>query len=217
MQGWGSHTYEDWRPTELFPTRSGLLGLLGACLGIDRRNINLLNNLAESVQFTIRADFRNNKEGKRLDSLRLCDYHTIEYARKVDGSENKNPVQSYRWYLFDSPFTVAIEEMIGAKITLHEIADAIRMPVYTPFLGRRSCPLSRPLLNEKSIPFEAESVLDALAKSSSGGYVIYSESKNLASGQKLRIRDVPVYGRNRKFVTREVYVHYAKEAGHVSE
>ena len=36
MQAWGSHTFEDFRPSNLFPTRSGLLGLLGACLGIDR-------------------------------------------------------------------------------------------------------------------------------------------------------------------------------------
>ena len=31
MQAWGTHTYEDFRPSNLFPTRSGLLGLLGAC------------------------------------------------------------------------------------------------------------------------------------------------------------------------------------------
>ena len=35
MQAWGTHTFEDFRPSNLFPTRSGLLGLLGACLGID--------------------------------------------------------------------------------------------------------------------------------------------------------------------------------------
>jgi len=117
MQGWGGHTYEDWRPTELFPTRSGLLGLLGACLGIDRLDIELLNALAASVKFTIRSDFRIDQEGKRLDSLRLCDYHTILDARKVDGKANENPVQSYRWYLFDAPFTVAVEEIPNAPIT----------------------------------------------------------------------------------------------------
>lgn len=35
MQAWGQPTFEGTRPTGRFPTRSGLLGLLGACLGID--------------------------------------------------------------------------------------------------------------------------------------------------------------------------------------
>jgi len=71
MQGWGGHTYEDWRPTELFPTRSGLLGLLGACLGIDRQDIDRLNALAESVNFAVRVDSRVDQGGKKNDPLRL--------------------------------------------------------------------------------------------------------------------------------------------------
>jgi len=215
MQGWGGHTYEDWRPSELFPTRSGLLGLVGACLGIDRRNTDKLNVLAASLHFTVRADHRTDRNGDRFESLRLCDYHTILNARKVDGSKNKNPIQSYRWYLFDAPFTIAIEELDGAPISLEDIAAAIRKPVYTPFLGRRSCPLSRPLLDpiEKPTgkPFEAISAKEALEKSGSGGSVIYSESKDMSSNQKMRMRDVPLYGRTRRFSTREVFIHAGLE------
>lgn len=215
MQGWGGHTYEDWRPAELFPTRSGLLGLIGACFGIDRQDVERLNALASSVQFTIRADNRNEYDGKRLNSLRLCDYHTIEHARKVDGTENKNPVQSYRWYLFDALFTVIIEEIRGAQISLDEISDAIRTPIYTPFLGRRCCPLSRPLIDVGDKPFEAGSVKEVLDRITAGGTVIYSESPELSSDQKLRMRDVPLYGRTRQFTTREVYIHAIKEAERV--
>lgn len=221
MQGWGGHTYEDWRPTELFPTRSGLLGLLGACLGIDRQDIAKLNGLSASVRFTVRADYRVDIAGKPLNSLRLCDYHTIKDARKVDGTENKNPVQSYRWYLFDAPFTVAVEEIPGALISLDSIAEKIRKPVYTPFLGRRSCPLFRPLLDredsELGKPFEAESVWEAFRKSGSGGSIIYAESPELSADQKLRVRDVPLYGRIRRFTMRDVFIHSKKEAEHVSE
>lgn len=218
MQGWGGHTYEDWRPTELFPTRSGLLGLLGACLGIDRQDIEKLNALAASVKFSICSDFRSDQEGNRLDSLRLCDYHTIEHARKVDGKPNENPVQSYRWYLFDAPFTVAVEEIPNAPISLDMIASKVRKPIYTPFLGRRSCPLSRPLLDREDSPigmtFEAISAMDALEKSGSGGMVTYSE---LPSDQKLRIRDVPLYGRTRRFATREVFIHAEKGVQNVPQ
>jgi len=219
MQGWGGHTYEDWRPTELFPTRSGLLGLLGACLGIDRQDEERLYDLASSVLFTVQANYKRfqpDEKNLELTSLRLYDYHTILEARKVDGNPNKNPVQSYRWYLFDAPFTVAIEETINAPIKLEEIADAVRSPAYTPFLGRRSCPLSRPLLGPNEKPIETKSAIDALQRSGAGGSVIYTESPELTSEHKLRIRDVPIYGRIRRFTTREVFVHAEKEVSNVS-
>lgn len=56
MQAWGTHTFEDFRPSSHFPTRSGLLGLLGACLGIDRRDHAGQEGLAASVEFTVRVD-----------------------------------------------------------------------------------------------------------------------------------------------------------------
>jgi CRISPR system Cascade subunit CasD len=218
MQGWGGHTYEDWRPTELFPTRSGLLGLLGACLGIDRHDTGRQNTLASSVLFTIqtqniRTQFGNNK--LELKSIRLLDYHTILDARKVDGKPNENPVQSYRWYLFDAPFIVVVEETANASISLEEIVKAIRDPVYTPFLGRRSCPLSRPLIDPGEKPFEAKTAIDALKNYQANGSIIYSESPELISDYKLRMRDVPLYGHIRRFATREVFIHVNQEASYV--
>ncbi len=49
MQAWGQPTFEGTRPTGRFPTRSGLLGLLGACLGIQRDDTSSLQALSESV------------------------------------------------------------------------------------------------------------------------------------------------------------------------
>ncbi|SQQ62349.1 CRISPR-associated Cas5 family Ecoli subtype protein [Escherichia coli] len=56
MQAWGQPTFEGTRPTGRFPTRSGLLGLLGACLGIQRDDTSSLQALSESVQFAVRCD-----------------------------------------------------------------------------------------------------------------------------------------------------------------
>lgn len=213
MQGWGGHTYEDWRPSELFPTRSGLLGLLGACLGFDRQDTDKMNELASSVLFTVQAGKKRfEKDSIELTPLRLCDYHTILEARKVDGKPNKNPVQSYRWYLFDSPFLVAIEETEDAKIKLEAVADAVRKPHYTPFLGRRSCPISRPLLDPDTNPIIADTPMDALSTYNYSGTVTYSESISLANENMMHVRDVPVYGRIRQFMAREVYIHVKEEA-----
>ena len=208
MQAWGSHTFEDFRPSNLFPTRSGLLGLLGACLGIDRRDHAGLEQLAQSVEFTVRAD----RAVRRPDveqlisksAVKLPDYHTILDARKVDGSTNKNAVESRREYLFDAAFTVAIGEKKNAAVTLTAIAEALLRPCFTPVLGRRSCPITRPLLD--GTPVEANDAKAALVTALPVGGLIYAEG-DLISTQPLRIRDVPMHGRHRQFGTRQVYLH----------
>ena len=208
MQAWGTHTFEDFRPSNLFPTRSGLLGLLGACLGLDRGDHAGLEQLAQSVEFTVRADRAVRRpEVEQLISkaaVKLPDYHTILDARKVDGSSNKNTVESRREYLFDAAFTVAIGEKQNAPVTLTAIADALLRPCFTPVLGRRSCPITRPLLD--GTPVEASDAKAALASALPVGGLIYAEG-DLISTQPLRIRDVPMYGRHRQFGTRQVFLH----------
>lgn len=208
MQAWGSHTFEDFRPSNLFPTRSGLLGLLGACLGIDRGDQAGLEQLAQSVEFTVRADRTVRRpDAEKLVSkaaVKLSDFHTVLAARKVDGSANKNPVVSRREYLFDAAFTVAIGEKQNAPVTLTAIADALLRPCFTPVLGRRSCPITRPLLD--GTPVEASDAKAALVTALPVDGLIYAEG-DLISTQPLRIRDVPMYGRYRQFGTRQVYLH----------
>lgn len=208
IQAWGMHTFEDFRPSSLFPTRSGLLGLLGACLGIDRRDHVELEELSSSVEFAVRVD----RAVMRLDAetpmsksaIKLPDFHTVLAARKVDGSANENPVVSRREYLFDAAFTVAIGEKQHAPVTLTVIADALRRPCYTPVLGRRSCPISRPLLD--GAPVEASDSKAALASALPAGGLIYAEGDEVSS-QPLRIRDMPLHGQHRQFGTRQVYLH----------
>lgn len=208
MQAWGTHTFEDFRPSTLFPTRSGLLGLLGACMGIDRRDHAGLEQLAASVEFTVRADqsvLRPNA-GKPMPkaAVKLPDFHTVLAARKVDGSPNKYPVVTRREYLFDAAFTVVIGAKPAAPVTLEAIAKALRRPCFTPVLGRRSCPITRPLL--EGAPIEASDAKAALASALPVGGLIYAEGY-LESKQPLRIRDVPIRGHNRQFGTRQVFVH----------
>lgn len=208
MQAWGTHTFEDFRPSNLFPTRSGLLGLLGACLGIDRSDHAGLKQLAESVEFAVRVDRSvlrpEAEEPVQKVAVKLPDFHTVLAARKVDGSANKNPIVSRREYLFDAAFTVAIGEKRGAPLTLEAIARALRHPCFTPVLGRRACPITRPLLDAG--PVDAADAKAALANTLPSGGMIYAEGE-LGSEQPMRIRDVPMHGRHRQFGTRQVYVH----------
>ena len=206
MQAWGTHTFEDFRPSNLYPTRSGLLGLLAACLGIERSDHAGQAALAASVEFSVRVDTAVERPGRKQPQkkpgVKLPDFHTVMDARKVDGKVNKFPVVSRREYLFDAAFTVAIGSKTDAPVALAAITDALRRPLYTPTLGRRACPPTRPLLDGE---VEAADGVAALRASSGSGALIYSES--LESAQPLRLRDVPLHGNKRQFGTRLVYLH----------
>lgn len=194
MQAWGGHSYEDFRPSGSFPGLSAVLGLLGACLGIDRDDRQGLQALADGVEYAVRADRCAQASSK------LVDFHTVLEARKVDGSVSKYPVVSRREYLCDAQFTIALRLKPDATITLVALAEAVRRPVYTPVLGRRSCPLTRPLFE---VLVNAESFVAALAQIAPAAGVVYGVEAELASF-RLRLRDRPLYGDSRQFASREL-------------
>lgn len=207
MQAWGSHTFEDFRPIELIPTRSGILGLLAACLGLDRKDTAGLKALSSSVCITVRGNQRV------IEPQRITDFHTVMDARKVDGKSNKFPVVSRREYLCDVEYTVLLEVLPDSRWTPDQLQNALENPVYTPFLGRRSCPPTRPLFDTLIQAVDFESAL-ALIEPFAG--TIYTEQKPIAGSTLLRLRDVPLYGRQRQFATRDLYL-YRQEVGNVSE
>lgn len=201
MQAWGTHTYEDYRPSNIFPTRSAVVGLLGACIGIDRNDIEARQSLNASFSLTVRADVRNG-----LWPVRITDFHTVLEARKVSGKARNDAIVSEREYLCDAEFTLALAFYPDATYNLEKIKKALAKPKYTPFLGRRSCPIQTPLLlpEEQSV-VSAESLEDALKKISPFKGTIYSELK-LPGSSPIRIRDTPMLTRARQFSTRWVYI-----------
>ena len=209
MQAWGGHTFEDYRPSHIFPTRSAIVGLLGACIGIDRADIQGRADLNASFELTVRADRRKVKteyfgqiKEKTLTMQKMTDFHTVLDARKVDGSPRKDAIISRREYLCDAEFSLALEFRNNAIFSLEKVKDAIQKPHYTPSLGRRSCPIQCPLF--KTV-VSAENAQQALAKIEPKQGTLYSEQK-LQGSAPMRIRDVPIQDPVRQFATRTVHI-----------
>lgn len=203
MQAWGGHTYEDYRPSHNFPTRSGIEGLLAACLGLEREDHAAQSTLAESFVFAVRADeiLAPGME-QPLTMRKTTDFHTVMEARKVDGKANKNPVISRREYLCDRQFTMALQFKADAAFSLEQVAEAVRRPYYTPFLGRRSCVLSAPLFLAVHSAADLRGALDATEP---GRGVIYSA--DLPSDNRIDIRDRRDFSAKRRFAKRTLYIH----------
>jgi CRISPR system Cascade subunit CasD len=196
LQSWGGHTFEDYRPSNLFPTRSGLVGLLAACLGIDRKDIVNQKALSDSFRYAVRAD----ETPKQC--YKITDFHTVLKARRVSGKAGDDPVVSRREYLCDASFTVALKLTDTTVFSIQRIIDYLQKPVFTPFLGRRSCPLGVPPLH--SI-VRAKSLIKALEEVEPHRGTIYSEEDE--NDSRFVVRDVPLCNGKRQFATRTVFIY----------
>jgi CRISPR system Cascade subunit CasD len=138
LQAWGGAVVGDNRPSLPFPTRSGVVGLLAASLGIRRLEYARLRRLAEGARVHVRVD---------APGTPIVDDQTIQDLPRA--SETRQTIQSKRTYLCDASFTVVV--VPGPHAALDELASALRSPVFAPFLGRRCCVPSKPILLRESV------------------------------------------------------------------
>ena len=127
LQAWGSDSKFETRKTNREPTKSGVIGLLAAALGLRRDESEALARLAQ-LRFGVRVE----REGQLL-----VDYHTAKAQRE------KNPYVTYRHYLQDAVFLAGIESEDTAL--LQQLQQALLYPAFPLYLGRRSCPPTLPL------------------------------------------------------------------------
>ena len=125
LQAWGSDSKFETRKTDREPTKSGVVGLLAAALGLRRDDTEGLARL-NGLRFAVRAD----QEGSLL-----VDFHT---AKSRDTS-----YVTYRHYLQDAVFLAGIESEDTAL--LQQLQQALLHPAFPLYLGRRSCPPTLPL------------------------------------------------------------------------
>ena len=164
MAAWGDIAVGEYRPSFAHPSKSAIIGLLTAALGIRRDEETRQKNFAEACSFAVRVD--------AMGTL-LRDYHTIQvpssgtgrnrrtfHTRKAELAESDlNTILSSRDYRCDAVYTVAIVLRDNALCSVKGLADALRKPVFTLYLGRKSCPLAFPL---SPLVIAAESVKEAL-------------------------------------------------------
>lgn len=131
LQAWGADSKFETRKTAREPTKSGVIGLLAAALGLRRDETEPLTRLAQ-LRFGVRVE----REGQLL-----VDYHTAN--REEDRKKGKAPYVTYRHYLEDAVFLVGLESEDTAL--LQELAEALTHPVFPLYLGRRACPPTLPL------------------------------------------------------------------------
>lgn len=129
LQSWGFASRFQRRTTGLHPTKSGVLGMICAAMGVGKgtdAERNLLQAPLTMTSITI----------PRHAVRRLEDFHTVQNTRRASGKSNTDPVVTRRQYLADAKFGIILG---GDRVSLDRIAGALRNPVWGIWFGRKSC------------------------------------------------------------------------------
>ncbi|MFU0833392.1 MAG: Type I-E CRISPR-associated protein Cas5/CasD [Oscillospiraceae bacterium] len=153
LQSWGEHSKWNWRDTADMPTKSGVIGLLGCALGLERSSPQLAE-LSRELTIAVRAD----RPGRQM-----TDFQSVQSDRllKANGElrSGGNTLISFRSYLQDACFTVVLT---GEDKILKKLEQALKKPKWPIYLGRKSCVPTRPVLDK--ITYEYTTLEEALQK-----------------------------------------------------
>ena len=146
LQSWGGHESKFVvRRTTDAPTKSGVIGLLCAALGVSR--VDARHRLSQLNELRM---------GVRIDrpGTRWWDYHTVGAGMDMRIAEGAGKIKpgamlTRREYLCDASFLVALQD---DPAVIGELRDALLRPVWPVYLGRKCCPPSVPLLGRNGEP-----------------------------------------------------------------
>lgn len=159
MQSWGASSRFQRRETETYPTKSAVLGLVAAALGIDKHSADETQRLSPLV--ALRFSVLKVPHEAHLKIQLLRDFHTVGGGWIDDWKEDKSnilaklqvpakagdsspfgTVITQRTYLTDAKFIALLE---GSQSLLTECAAALENPRWGIWLGRKCCIPATPL------------------------------------------------------------------------
>jgi CRISPR system Cascade subunit CasD len=165
------------------PGRSAVFGLLGACLGVERADDDAQAALASQYGLALLC---------HASGRLLADYHTAQvpsakgkrrFATRAEelAAPELNTILSRRDYRSGAWHLAAVWPRVpDPRWRLEALAEAMRRPVFVPYLGRKSCPLGLPLapaIDERA----GDAVAALLARHASG-----PEAIPASAGRRMR-------------------------------
>lgn len=141
MGAMGEFAGHERRGSLTWPGRSAIIGLMGAAMGIRRDgDFSALEALQTAVAVFEPGDL-------------LRDYHTVETVPSAAAKRPQSRPAALRAARGRTNTTITLRDyrcgpLFGVAVwggDLAALAQALRCPVFTLYLGRKSCPLAAPL------------------------------------------------------------------------
>ena len=148
MAAWGETAVGEVRRSGAHPSRSAVLGLVAAALGIERDAEAAHAALASAYAMAVQQESAG---------VVLRDYHTLQspasqrgrtWATRRDelNASTVNTMLTTRDYRCDAHWLIALWATGGAApYALDALAAALRQPQFVLYLGRKACPPALPL------------------------------------------------------------------------
>jgi CRISPR system Cascade subunit CasD len=231
LASWGEVAVGEQRPSAGHPSKSAILGMLAAALGIKREQEEEHRKLASTCHVAVRVD---------APGEFLRDYHTaqvpparhkIVYHTRRDElkSDDLYTILSARDYRVDACYTVTVWKGDNdLSVSLEDLCLALQSPKYVLYLGRKSCPVSLPLspvLVEatslkaafEQVTWDGDDILASLPSGSQLGYY-WEKSQNDEAGMPATMvylrRDEILSRRRWQYAERNEF-YYAESQGRV--
>ena len=140
LQAYGNESYFGFRPTELYPTKSAVAGMICAAMGISREKKQEINKVFTS--FTLRVEKlakppKIYHDFQRVEPAENRLYHEEKKMPTFNGGTNANSVRIIRKdYIMDQSYTLYIE---GNEDFILKVKEAFDNPWYPIYLGRKNC------------------------------------------------------------------------------
>jgi len=169
MASWGEIAVGEDRHSSDHPTKSAIIGLVGAALGILRQQDDLHTRLCSSLGMACLV---------REPGMPLGDYHTIQ-SPPASAIKSAQPtrsrrdelsigrallitIESWREYRCDTFVHVCLWER-GSDVpySIDRIAESLNRPRFCLYLGRKSCPPGLPV---RARIVEAPTLIQAFSK-----------------------------------------------------
>ena len=221
MASWGDVAVGTYRPTFDHPSKSAVMGLLAAAIGIRRDEDVELRKLAKSYDFAVRVD---------ASGTMLRDYHTSQVPSSGSGRNKKhfatrkdelaapqkdmNTILSTRDYYCDAVYSVCLwSKSDEVQYSLESLAQKLKEPEFVLYLGRKSCPLAMPVdarvvtganIQEAFGMIESNEILDGLK--TDDGMRLYWEGNHdagVSAVHTITRRDDPLSRKRWQFADRQ--------------
>ncbi len=149
MASWGEIAVGETRHTSSYPSKSAIIGLLAAALGIKRTEPEKQQQMQQGYALAVEV---------YSQGTLLRDYHTAQmpdsvgkftYRTRRDelvlGKVRLGTILSSREYRSDALALVAVKALPDAPCDLQTIKKHLEEPRFHLYLGRKSCPLAAPM------------------------------------------------------------------------
>ncbi len=145
LQSWGFDSQYNRRNTGLLPTKSAILGMCCAALGVPRGSEEEKALLEQCVGLrlltvAIPRSLKYGEKSAELSVRRITDYHTVQNTKTASGN-TKDTHLTYRQYLCDAAFACVLSgnAKLIHRLVKDECGQGLENPVWGIWLGRKAC------------------------------------------------------------------------------